>query len=229
MKILRLIIFFVVLVVFFNFVFVFKKIDCEAEGVLIESGVCESINQNFKGRSLFFTDLENDEIWNELLISQQYSQVYQFKKIKKSLSGEVKLLLLTKLPDYRLIIGQDRYLINQNNKLKDNQEKLLLPSIEYLGDQNIREHEYLRDDYHQKFLALSKALKKYDINTNKIVWQSDQEIHLFLKETEVIIDDLKDFDFQIERLSVVLKEDKLQAVLPNKKVLDMRFNLPVLK
>jgi hypothetical protein len=199
------------------------------ENAFLESGICERINNHFKNKSLFFTDFENDQIWDDLLADQQYGQVYQYQKINKSLFGEANLILLAKLPDYRLIIGQDRYLLNQNNKLKNDQDKLILPSIEFIGDVLLNEHGYLQETYHQKFLSLSQALKKNQIETTKIIWQSDQEIHILTKEIEVIIDDASDFNYQMERLSLILKQENIQEVLISKKFLDMRFNLPVLK
>ncbi len=229
MKILRFLIFFSIVFVFFRFIFVFRKINCLLEQAVIENGVCEKINDRFRGKSLFFTDLENDAIWDELMTSQEYGQVYQYQKISKSLSGQANLSLLSKLPDYRLIIGSESYLLNQSHKLKNNQEHLVLPSIEFKADSVLIAHGYLNEDYHQKFLALSTALRKYQITSTRIIWQSDQEIHLILQEIEVILDDLKEFDYQIERLSLILKQQEVQAILSDKKILDMRFNLPVLK
>ena len=229
MKILRFVIFFVLLFLIFRFVFVFKKINCLSENASIENGVCERINDHFKNKSLFFTDFENDQIWDDLLAEEKYNQVYQYQKINKSLFGEANLFLLAKLPDYRLILGQERYLLNQSNKLKNDQDRLNLPSIEFIGDQPLNEHGYLQEQYHQNFLSLSQALQKYQIEINKVVWQNNQEIHIFLKEIEVILDDTKDFDYQIQRLSMILKQEEVDAILPTKKILDMRFNLPVLK
>ncbi len=229
MKILRFIIFFIVLFIFFRFVFIFRNINCSVANATLESGVCQRINDYFRGRSLFFTDFANEPIWDELLTDQQYGQVYQYQKINKSLNGKADLYLLAKLPDYRLIFGQNRYLLNQSNQLKNDQDRLNLPTIEFMGDASLVAHGYLDETYHQKFFALSQALTKYKIETNKIVWQNDQEIHLFTKEIEVILDDQKDFNYQIQRLSLILKHNEVENILANKKILDLRFNLPVLK
>lgn len=229
MKALTLVIFLFILFLSFRFVFVFKKIDCFSENNILEDGVCEIINDKLKGKSIFFTDLENELIWQELLANQRFSQVYQYQKIEKFIIGNAKLWLLTKLPDYRLVLDSEQFLLNQSNKLKDNQDRLILPSIEFLGDPNINQHGYLEEDYHQQFLNLSRALSEQQIVSKKIVWQSDLEIYIYLDETEVLMDNTKDFDYQIERLALILKEEKLKDVLPTKKILDMRFNLPVLK
>lgn len=228
MKILPFFIFCLVFILLLRFAFVFKQINCSLEQMSLESGVCEQINQHFKGKSLFFTDLENDPFWDDLLADQNYSQVYQYASIKKSLSGQADLLLLAKLPDYRLVVGQEKYLLNQNNKLKNDQTSLVLPSIEFIGDLSL-ENGYLDEAYHHKFLSLALALNEHQIKTEKIVWQSDQEIHLFLPEIEVLLDDQKDFAYQIERLAVILKQEESRALLLEKRLLDMRFNLPVLK
>lgn len=229
MKALRLIIFLLILFLLFRFVFVFKQINCFSENNILEDGVCKIINDNLRGKSVFFTDLENELVWQELLANQQFSQVYQYQKIEKSIIGNADLWLLTKLPDYRLILGSEQFLLNQSNKLKDNQDRLILPSIEFLGDPSINQHGYLEESYHQQFLTLSRALSEQQIISKKVVWQNDLEIHIYLDEIEVIMDNTKDFDYQIERLALILKEEQLQNILPTKKILDMRFNLPVLK
>jgi hypothetical protein len=228
-KIWPFIVFFIVIVIFFRFIFVFKNIECQLNDASLESGVCDRINERFKGKSLFFSDLENDQIWDELLAHQEYSQVYQFEQINKSLSGHALLGLTAKLPDYRLIIGSDRYLLNQNNKLKNDQERLDLPTIELLDNLSANDHGYLQDDYHQKFLKLGQAITKHQIKTGGVKWVSNQEIHLFLDEIEVLLDDSKDFDLQMERLALIIREEELKEILLTKKILDMRFNLPVLK
>lgn len=229
MKVLRLIIFLLVIFLLFRFVFVFKQINCFSENNILEDGVCEIINENFKGKSIFFSDVENDLVWQELLTNQQFSQVYQYQKIKKSVVGSADLWLLTKLPDYRLVLGSEQFLLNQSNKLKDNQDRLILPSIEFLGDPNINQHGYLEENYHQQFLTLSRALSEKQIVSKKIVWRSDLEIYIYLDEIEILMDNTKGFDYQIERLALILKEEQLKNILPTKKILDMRFNLPVLK
>ncbi len=229
MKILRLFIFLLTLFLLWNFVFVFRQINCVSKDNTLEPGVCEIINDYFKGKSIFFTDLENESIWDELLTHQQFSQAYQYQKINKSITGQADLYLLTKLPDYRLILGSEQYLLNQNNKLKDNQERLSLPSINFMGDPNIKQNGYLEENYHQQFLNLSQALSKQQISSKQIVWQNDTEIRIELDDLQVIIDNSKDFTYQIERLALILQEEELKEVLPGKKVLDMRFNLPVLR
>lgn len=229
MKIWPFIVFFTLLIIIFRFIFVFKNIECQLDDASLENGVCDRINDRFLGKSLLFTDLENDQIWDELLAHQEYGQVYQFEKISKSLSGQAKLWLAAKLPDYRLVIGSDRYLLNQNNKLKNDQERLILPTIELIDNPSVNEHGYLQESYHQKFLKLSQALKENQIKVNGIKWVSDKEIHFFLEQIEVLIDDEKDFNLQMERLALILKEEDLKMILPTKKILDMRFNLPVLK
>lgn len=229
MKILRLIVYLAVLFLLFRFVFVFRQINCLSEGNTLEPGVCEVINDRLRGKSIFFTDLENELIWEDLLSNQQFSQAYQYQKIKKSVTGKTELWLITKLPDYRLILGSEQYLLNQSNKLKDNQDRLILPSIEFMGDPNINQHGYLEENYHKQFLVLSRALSDQQIVSKRIVWQNDLEIYLYLDEIEVIMDNTKDFAYQIERLALILNEEELKAILPTKKILDLRFNLPVLK
>jgi hypothetical protein len=98
-----------------------------------------------------------------------------------------------------------------------------------MGDPNIKQNGYLEENYHQQFLNLSQALSKQQISSKQIVWQNDTEIRIELDDLQVIIDNSKDFTYQIERLALILQEEELKEVLPGKKVLDMRFNLPVLR
>ena len=233
MRKLKLPLYFIGLFLLFRFVFVFRQITCLVENNRLEAEVCQLINANLQGKSLFFTDLEQEAFWQELLANQKFNQLYQFQKIEKTITGQAKLYLTSKLPDYRIVIGEQKYLLNQSNQLKNDQAQLSLLSIEYKDQINLIHQGYLAENYHQQFLQLSQALSLHKIPASKIVWQDDLNIYLDLdpqiSKLRVIIDNTRDFAEQMERLAIILNADEAQNLLTEQKTLDLRFNLPVLK
>ena len=233
MQKLKFLIYFLGLFILFRFLFVVRQIECISENYHLETGVCEMINDYFSGRSLFFTDFENEPIWEQLLANQQFNQVYQYQKIDKAIVGRSKLYLISKLPDYRLLIGDQRYLLNQSNQLKNDQEHLVLPTIKFMGEAQIVEQGYLMESYHQQFLKLSQAINQEKLSVTNIIWQNDANIELYLSKeigtTVVILDNTQNFSEQMHRLALILSDKKSRELIIDKKILDLRFNLPVLK
>lgn len=233
MQKLKLLFYFIGLFLLFRFIFIFRQITCVAENNRLEAEVCQLINANLRGKSLFFTDLEQEAVWDELLANQKFNQLYQFQKIEKSITGQAKLYLTSKLPDYRLVIGEQKYLLNQSNQLKNDQAQLSLLNIEFKDQLDLIQQGYLAENYHQQFLQLSQAIGLHKIPVTKIVWQDDLNIYLDLDpqktKLRVILDNTGDFAEQMERLAIILNADEAQGLLADQKTLDLRFNLPVLK
>ncbi len=228
----KIIPFFILLLLFvlsLKFVFVVRQVDCLLQGVSLEEGVCQQINKHFLGKSLFLTDFENASIWNELLGSERYSQAYQYQTVNKSLGGQIELTLVAKLPDYRLQSSQGSFLLNHSNKLRNDRADLSLPTIEAELEPVILANGYLGEDLHEHFFALSKALHLYGFDDSQVKWLSEQEIQLRTANLLVLLDSSKDYEYQIERLHAILSDRELAATLAAGQVLDLRFNLPVLK
>jgi hypothetical protein len=228
-KIIHLIILAILLVLAMRFIFVVRRVECVLSGVNLETGVCERINSFFKGSSLFFTDFENALIWEDLLGNQEYSQAYQYQAISKSLSGVVTLTLVAKMPDYRLVTSQGSFLLNQSNKLRNDRADLSLLSIEVELEEQVLKQGYLESDSHQQFFALAEALNQFGFSNSRVKWFSNQEIQIETDGLLVLLDTTKDFVYQVERLRVILDDQKTSALPNSAKILDLRFNLPVLK
>lgn len=217
------------IVLLLRFVFVVRRVDCLLSGATLESGVCEKLNDFFRGSSLFYTDFENALIWDDLLGNQEYSQAYQYEAINKSLSGVISLRMVAKMPDYRLATSQGNFLLNQSNKLRNDRDDLSLLTIEATLSEQSLLAGFLENEKHQQFFALAQALNQYGFASSKVKWQSDEEIQLETAGLLVLLDTSKDFSYQVERLRAIVDDKEIAPTLTAGKTLDLRFNLPVLK
>lgn len=217
--------FFVLLLLFFARV---RQLTCVADDGVLESGVCDDLSQHFTHRSLFFTDFTADQVWDEFLLNPKYSQSYQYQRMQKFLDGRLVLHLSVKGPDYRLRIGDENFLLNQSNRLRQDQAELVLTTIQFEAGAIIKNAE-LDLAYHQKFLQLQQALSRHNLTGILVVWRSDLEICLQVDGLCALIDSEADFDYQVWRLKQVLEDANLQVSLDEYPILDLRFRQPVLK
>jgi hypothetical protein len=230
-KVLLILFFLSALFVVFKFVFVVRSVECVAIGESLTTTVCPKVQQGLLGKSLFFTDFENDPLWIELAAAPEYSHTYQFAWIKKYALGRVSVGLTSKLPDYRLVIGEKRFIFNQTNRVRNDQDFLELLTIEApnLSAEDSLQQGYLAEDYHRQFLNLATSIREQKLAIQQAVWRSDQEIQLLLPALTVVIDTQKDFFWQMERLRAILDDQDVAIALQQATTLDLRFNLPVLK
>ena len=229
MKIFRISIFFIIIFLLLRFSFLVRTIECQIDDGFLEPGICQKIESSWKNKSLFFTDFFEDEIWLNLATSQEYGQSYQLEDIKRVLPNHLVIKLNRRLPSYRLKINDQSYLLCQNNILKQDQTALEILTIETemidIIDKNI-----LKESYHQKFSNFVQAVNDNEIDLRRVVWKDKTEIILETnKYLKIILDEEEDFDYQMERLSLVLRDPSLEETLKEKNYLDLRFKLPVLK
>jgi hypothetical protein len=205
-----------------------KKVDCQIEDGYLEAGVCQKIEESWKGKNLFFTNFFEDEVWLDLAASESYGQSYQLQSISRILPNKLAIKISRRLPNYRLQLADQQFLLAQSNILKQNQENLDLVTIETTMVDLI-DKKYLKDSYHQKFSSLVQAINDNDIHLNKVIWKDKTEIILKIDNLEVILDESEDFSYQMKRLAAILEDHSLQEDLKSKSYLDLRFKLPVLK
>jgi hypothetical protein len=213
------------LFLFFNRV---TNLSCVADDGFLEDGVCNDLRRHFLGRSLFLTDFTADQVWDEFLFNSSYGQSYQFNDLEKFLDGRLILHLSVKGPDYRLRFGEENFLLNQSNRLRQDQPELSLTTIQFLAGEIIKNGE-VDFAYHQQFLKLQQALLRYDLSKVLVIWRLDTEICLQVDQLCALIDTQADFDYQVWRLKQVLGDSNLQTALDEYRVLDLRFRQPVFK
>lgn len=214
-----------------KFVLVVRTVTCIALGESLASTVCSRVQQGLAGKSIFFTDFENDPLWVELAAAPEYSHTYQFAWIRKHALGAVSVALSSKLPDYRLVLGTNRFIFNQTNRARNDQEFLELVTIEApnLSFDVAIQQGYLLENYHRQFLQLATAVREQKLPITTIIWQNDQEIMLLLPTLTVLVDTQADFAWQMERLRAIIDDQEVAVQLEQANLLDLRFNLPVLK
>lgn len=199
--------------------------------------LCQKLSENFSGKSLIFFNFFDAEIWQELAQSADYQELYHLSSLEKKAPGTLILNLDSKLPDYRLIVIDEKkeeqsFILNQNNHLKKDQGQEALFEIIYQGQEEIlsKNKRYLEEDYHQFFLTLKNNLDDYQINAKRLFWQKDSLLELDLGKSWLIILD-KDVNLKetMQDLSVILLDEEVLIEIERQGFLDMRFNLPVIR
>ncbi len=221
------------------FAFRVKKVSCYQPEAKPEelAQVCQDINSAFAGKSLLFFNFAEAEIWQELAEKSDYSQLYYLASVKKIPPGELIIDLDSKLPDYRLSIINEQqeeqsFILNQNNHLKKDLNQSQLFTIVYHGGEEIlgKNAQYLNEDYHQFFLSLKKSLEHYQINAKKLIWRNNDLLELDLgKSYLVILDKHIDPEETIKKLALILEDKAVLDEIQRQGVLDLRFNLPVIR
>lgn len=221
------------------FAFRVKKVSCyQPEAKLEElAQVCQEINSAFVGKSLLFFNFHEAEIWQELTEKSDYSQLYYLSSLKKIPPGELTINLDSKLPDYRLSIinnnqEEQTFILNQNKHLKKDLGQSQLFTIVYHGDEEIlgKNTQYLNEEYHQFFLSLKTSLDRYQIKAKKLIWQNNDLLELDLgKSYLVILDKNIDPEETIKKLALILEDKIVVDEIQRQGVLDLRFNLPVIR
>lgn len=210
---------------------VVRQVHCALDQGNLESGVCELLEQQLRGKSLLWTDVENLPVWAELATSPELVQSYRYQGHRKSLTGQIWLFLSSRPPAYRLVVGEDSFLLGDNNRLRQDHQALSLLTIEILppAAPNINHNGYLDDYWFDQLGALAAALSRYDLQPERVRWLSEQEIQLLFPKLTVLLDTEKDFAWQAERLKAIWQHQAAASQLEAATLLDLRFNLPVLK
>lgn len=216
-----------------------RKVDCyqsDANPQELQK-VCQDINSAFINKSLLFYNFYETNIWQELAQKADYQQLYYLLSLEKVPPGNLIVNLASKLPDYRLIIFNEKqeeqaFILNQNNYLKKDFGQNELFTIFYQGQEKIfsKNDQYLSEDYHQFFLAIKTNLEYYQIGAKNLIWQKNNVLELDLGKSWTVILD-KDINPQeaIKKLALILQDEEVLAEIEKQGVLDLRFNLPVIR
>jgi len=220
------------------FGFRIKNVRCDYENRPEQlNGVCQELEREFIGRSLLFSDLANDSIWQKLLERRDYQESYYLLKVSRRLPNQIHLILKSKPPDYRLIFknaqGEEKiFIINQNNRLREDQPDLSVLNIIYQGDEQIVDDfsRYLFDNYYLLFSSWQLAIEQWQIPVKEIIWQSNEQIRLDLGKSYLVVLDLElDFSKKMAVLAAILADENALEKIKGHQFLDLRFNLPVIR
>lgn len=216
-----------------------RKVTCyqpDANQAELERA-CQDLNSAFIGKSLLFYNFYEANIWQELAEKADYQQLYYLLLLEKDPPGQLIVNLDSKLPDYRLIIinenqEEQAFVLNKNNHLKKEWGQNSLFTIYYRGQEEIfsKNNQYLLDTYHQFFLAIKTSLDNYQISAKNLIWQKNNVLELDLGKSWLVILD-KDVDpaETIKKLALILEDEAVLSEIQKQGILDLRFNLPVIR
>jgi len=179
-----------------------------------------------KGESLLFNTFEDSTS------KLQFTQPVQIKIKQKSLP---KTLFIEASIDPGLYRIQNTNLITTAEGVTFTNDNSELPEVELtsedLGsDENISsDHQILVANYHQGLKTIFESFQQQELSIKKIRWESDQTIKIELDTDLIVITDVNTIHTSAQKTSLILKAKINEGLEWNKKELDVRFRLPVLR
>lgn len=226
----------VLLIGAFGFLFRVKKISCQIinQSQQKANELCSKL-VTLNNKSLFFFDFENDGLVQEALFNEETQEAFFVKEISKSLPGGVNYVFTTKPPLYRLVYGDEKWLITmEGNLIKDDERISVIEVI--LADKSLLFDEGGEFYSHrEKFIRqlLEPLQQQPDLEIENMVVDSLERVVLNIKNLpSVILDFSQNGVEQSKRLEIILQD--LDQFKDGEKQLDireidLRFELPVLR
>ncbi len=207
---------------------VIRDIRCLERGEDIPT-ICKQL-EPLKGKSIFFTNLDQSILYSQVLKNQQ-GQAFQAVDYYKQLPNTLVIDFKKKNPSYRLKFKEEIYLANIHNFLaQDDEQFSSLPMIEITDFYQPQINPpHIEPELNSKLIKLVELCDQFHLplNTAKI----DRS------QSELNIDNWQ-FIFEYEQVDWLQMLPKAKVIIDNldqpdhrsaKFVVDMRFNLPVLK
>lgn len=216
-----------------------RAIECQTTGAqLCPESIAPALYQ-LVGQRLLFNDLSM-----QLSDVPELAQRFTVKKIDKNLLGSIRIQLQPVSIAYLVDSDSVEYLTTQNGGLIEKNT-----ASDSLGDQCIFElHPENSDDpentplageglllrmepkTHQKILELLDILEVNDLSCQSVTYQNSQRWLLKLASLDkIVVINPEELVTNLDRLSLLLRDD--QAIQPDdtNQYIDVRFKLPVLR
>lgn len=198
-----------------------KKVECVVDGKAADD-FCNNL-QFFKGKSLFFVDFLNDESLSNLLSSSDQIYSYYVDDIEKNMSGTLMVKLTRQEPLYRLVKGDESYLVSEDGKFKKDLPDLKATKVTTGPD--------WKEEWTHGFISsLVIESRKHNIFFKEINLKSLSEVVLITdKNRKLILEKNNEVEREVERMALLLNNLNLESFEKNIREIDMRFDFPVLR
>ncbi len=206
-----------------------KKIECLVDGHSNQD-ICVQLS-DLKNKSLFFTNLEETDLFEQVLINK-VGQVFLPIKVQKKLPQTLIITFSKEDPLYRLSFQDEVFLVNSKNFLVEDSNQFNLPSI-HLTDfytDNIS-GKILDSTLNMKISKLTSDLSESNLIFERIEFDgqnsslkvngvkfifSDDNLELLVLKVGSILNDFQNIESQIP------ENQQLEEI-------DMRFDLPIVR
>lgn len=201
-----------------------NKIDC-----FVANNTCpQELIENstiLKGSSFFFGNfkekLHENLLENNIYILQSITKKFPGTLILKFVQEEIEYSIL--LNNETKFIGKSGTLIPNNSETKDDLV------IEWKIDNSLIEENKVNGEYHKLFLVLARFLGQTTRQSQRIVWNSNEEIILDIPGKPQFIFDLETIETHIKKVDTIISAREIDEIEEPILEIDMRFDLPVLR
>jgi hypothetical protein len=182
---------------------------------------------NMIGTAVFFTKYEALLV-AEPFASEPYTLVSHNKILPDTLSVVFRpepLLYGLKLDNGNTYyVGEKGSLMNISGNPDTNSIHATGPEEQFLTD-----HNTINPHFHSLFATTLSALAKHQFELSEISWQSPTEIKLKLRNAPDAIMDESNPALAVEKLALLLNSKNLEELEGQISVIDLRFEMPVLR
>jgi hypothetical protein len=206
--------------------FTVKNISCS-----VVEGACPDYIQaefnSYKGKSIFFTDF-----WKAGQQISQFAPSFQLSAVNKRMPNTVEIVFTSAKPVYQLLMKNNQlWIVDEVGTIIADQADPQLPTISsQLGDDfSLQINERLPTELHQGILSLLDGLAKHRIEYAKLSLTSGNEISIELTDGKKVLILISDVPLAMEKLNFLLNDFNFATIKEPIKVVDLRFQHPVLR
>ncbi len=215
----------IIFTLFFLFTAKIQAINCQinqSECNQTELALIESI---LKNQSLFFYNIQED-----LNNNQEFNKQFILTNYSKELNGNINLVIIKQEPLYQVKLDKQSYLVTkQGYLLKATVPVPKLPLVTWSQPpSNLITSQKITVPVHQELVQLLTQLNKDEVLVKEINWLSNEEIRVNLVNNLEFILDKKSLSNKASVVKLISNSKEIEALEQAKKVVDLRFKLPVL-
>ncbi len=197
------------------------KITCQLNNQTCPSELTHRL-ESLKNKSLLFSRLETDVLQLDL-------NLYQLESTSKLWPNTIVLNFSYKPNNYIIKTNQDALLVSENGLTQPISIEKNLPLIEVYDWQHPIQKNFVDSSLHDLNLNLVQLLAAQEIPYQYLKIKNFQEIEIILRKNLMALVQKDQLETQIIKLAIILDELDLNEIDLHIKLIDLRFNFPLLK
>ncbi|MEA2056262.1 MAG: hypothetical protein U9O78_00895 [Patescibacteria group bacterium] len=219
-------IFFIAAVYAFIEVSRIESITCLVEGKS-QADICQQLD-SIKNKSLFFFNFDQADFRKKILKNEK-GQSFAVLNVEKKLPNKLIIHFDQQDPSYRLLIGNDVYLVNQSNYVSQNDEYFKDLVLVELVENSVNKvtSPKIDSNFNQLMIKLIVELQKLEIEPQLIKINGPESI-VKLNNNFIFLFDCNEYE-------PLILAQKIKLIFANLDIsqfeqiesIDLRFNLPV--
>lgn len=200
-------------------------------GSIETKNLCQKIMDKYLGKSMFFYEFDSVENFRTIYEDDE-QQIYSLISLEKHLPGTLIFNFKEDPIYYQLELNANKYSISKSGLIKGANVGQEIPLIVSHQDISAFTSDKMKLDaqFHQYFLALVMELEKQKIDFGQIIYEDEFLIKILLNSGhEVYLKKQANIKTSLEKLRLILLSNEFSTLGQEKKVIDLRFNLAILR